>query len=124
MADRACARLACFRRHLMPFLLGRKPAASLRTIAALVLFISALLTQAQTGPRLAQGTREAIDRRVQQTLAKTGVPSASIAVVKDGQIAYVRAYGNATVQPQVTARPEMRYSIGSISKQFTASAIL
>ena len=57
-------------------------------------------------------------------LATTGVPSASIAVVKDGKIAYLRAYGDAKLEPRVAATPQMRYSVGSISKQFTATAIL
>jgi CubicO group peptidase (beta-lactamase class C family) len=57
-------------------------------------------------------------------LARTGAPSASIAVVKDGRIAYVNAYGVANVDTRAPAAPGMRYSIGSISKQFTAAAIL
>jgi CubicO group peptidase (beta-lactamase class C family) len=47
-----------------------------------------------------------------------------VAVVKDGQIAYVKAYGDARLEPRTPAAPEMRYSIGSISKQFTAAALL
>jgi D-alanyl-D-alanine carboxypeptidase len=57
-------------------------------------------------------------------LSSTGVPSASIAIVKDGRIAYTGAFGMARLQPPTPATPEMRYSIGSISKQFTAAAIL
>ena len=52
------------------------------------------------------------------------MPSASIAVVQDGKIAYVQAYGNARLDPNMAATSAMRYSIGSISKQFTAAAIL
>jgi len=65
-----------------------------------------------------------VDKAVTEILAKTGAPSASVAVVKDGKIAYVHAFGNARLDPPMPATPEMRYSIGSISKQFTASAIL
>src|ERR1044072_5316629 len=65
-----------------------------------------------------------IDKVVTDTLARTGVPSASIAVVKDGQIEYVKAYGDARLEPKTPASPQMRYSIGSISKQFSAAAIL
>ena len=57
-------------------------------------------------------------------LTQTGVPSASVAIVKGGKLVYTRAYGNAHLDPPVPATPEMRYSIGSISKQFTAAAIL
>src|SRR6478672_11036579 len=65
-----------------------------------------------------------IDKVATDTLARTGVPSASIAIVKDGQIAYVKAYGDARLEPKTPASTSMRYSIGSISKQFTAAAIL
>ena len=47
-----------------------------------------------------------------------------MAVVQDGKIAYVQAYGSARLDPQTTATAAMRYSIGSISKQFTAAAML
>ncbi|MGH9561891.1 MAG: serine hydrolase domain-containing protein, partial [Terracidiphilus sp.] len=56
------------------------------------------------------------------------MPSASIAIVQHGKLVYTHAYGSARLatatSPAVPATPEMRYSIGSISKQFTAAAIL
>ena len=58
------------------------------------------------------------------TLASTGVPSASVAIVKDGQLVFTKAYGDARLEPKIAASPTMRYSIGSISKQFTAAAML
>ncbi|MEI6670054.1 MAG: serine hydrolase domain-containing protein [Acidobacteriota bacterium] len=78
---------------------------------------------------LAQGTLSAaqkakIDDAVAAVLASTGAPSASVAVVWDGAIAYERAYGSARLAPPTPATPLMRYSIGSVSKQFTATAIL
>ena len=72
--------------------------------------------------------QQKIDATARQVLQQTGVSSASIAVVRDGQIAYTDAYGDARLatgsQSAVMATPAMRYSIGSISKQFTAAAIL
>jgi CubicO group peptidase (beta-lactamase class C family) len=65
-----------------------------------------------------------IDRIAAQVLEQTGVPSASVAVVQHGKLAYAHAYGKARLEPALAATPEMRYSIGSISKQFTAAAIL
>ncbi len=65
-----------------------------------------------------------VDAVAQQVLAQTGVPSASVGIVKDGKVAYLRAYGKAELDPPDAATPQMRYSIGSISKQFTASAVL
>jgi D-alanyl-D-alanine carboxypeptidase len=69
-------------------------------------------------------TRARVDSIARQVLEQRGIPSASIAVVKGGKLVYTHAYGLAHLEPSVAARPEMRYSIGSISKQFTATAIL
>ena len=68
--------------------------------------------------------QDAVDKIVTDTLALTGTPSASIAVVKDGKLAYARAYGLANLETKTPATPGMRYSIGSISKQFTAAAVM
>ena len=65
-----------------------------------------------------------IDHLVTKTLADSGVPSASIAVVKEGRLVLVKAYGNARLSPPMQARPGTRYAVGSISKQFTAAALL
>jgi D-alanyl-D-alanine carboxypeptidase len=76
------------------------------------------------GGALPTATAIQIDAAAAQVLAATGVPSASVAVVKDGKIAYVKAYGKARLSPVMEAAPGMQYSIGSISKQFTAAAML
>jgi CubicO group peptidase (beta-lactamase class C family) len=88
----------------------------------IILVFIGVNTRAQT--RLPADLIEKIDKVANDTLAKTGVPSASIAIVKDGQVVYVKAYGDARLEPKTPAAPQMRYSIGSISKQFTAAAIL
>jgi len=93
------------------------------SFAAFIFFTftsSLALAQNQLPPDLA----EKIDKVATDTLARTGVPSASVAIVKDGQIVYLKAYGDAKLEPKTPATPQMRYSIGSISKQFTAAAIL
>ncbi len=59
-----------------------------------------------------------------QILRDTGIPSASVAVVKYGKIILNKAYGKAKLDPIVIAKPDMRYAIGSISKQFASAAIL
>jgi len=64
------------------------------------------------------------DKIANDILQKTGVPSASVAVVRDGKIVYLHAYGYANLENKTPAQPAMRYSVGSISKQFTATAIL
>lgn len=66
----------------------------------------------------------AIDTITNTVLSDTGVPSAIVGIVKDGKIVFTKGYGNGRLSPAVPANPQMRYSIGSISKQFTAAAVL
>jgi CubicO group peptidase (beta-lactamase class C family) len=91
---------------------------------ALTLFLAASLTAQSpstgTDPQLARR----VDSIATAVLQQTGVPSASVAVVRHGQLAYANAYGCAKLDPCVKATPDLRYAIGSISKQFTATAIL
>ncbi len=88
--------------------------------AALALAFPALAVAA---PLTAQQQRD-IDASVGEWLAKTGAPSVSIAVASDGEVVYAKAYGNARLAPARPATPATRYAIDSVSKEFTASAIL
>ena len=83
-----------------------------------------MMAQTPVSPGLPEETKARIDAVANQVLAATQVPSASIAVVKDGRIAYLQAYGQARLSPPMEATPQMHYSVGSISKQFTAAAVL
>ena len=66
----------------------------------------------------------AVDSIAREVLRQTGVPSASLAVVRDGKLVYAQAYGDARIDGHVPATTGMRYSIGSISKQFCAGSVL
>jgi CubicO group peptidase (beta-lactamase class C family) len=95
-----------------------------RNLLAVLILLTASLLQAQAPSSLSVVLREKVDSIVRQSLTTTGVPSASIAIVQAGAIAYLQAYGDSRIEPRTPASPAMRYSIGSISKQFTAAAIL
>jgi CubicO group peptidase (beta-lactamase class C family) len=96
--------------------------------AGMVILPLAAAAQQQMVETLEPAQQNRIDRIARQVLEATGVPSASVAVVQHGKLVYTHAYGSARLAtetaPAIAASPEMRYSIGSISKQFTAAAIL
>jgi CubicO group peptidase (beta-lactamase class C family) len=75
-------------------------------------------------PQLPEDLRAKIDEAAKAAVASSGVPSDSLAIVKDGRIVDTEAFGDARLDPKVAATPDMRYSIGSISKQFTSVALL
>jgi len=88
-------------------------------LMALLLFFAASLAA-----ELSSAATSKIDEIAAKALAETSAPSISIAVVEAGKIAYQKAYGRARLDPARDATTEMRYSIGSVSKQFLAGAIL
>ncbi len=87
-------------------------------VAALVAAPAPAFAQALTPDENAK-----IEKIVADTLRDTGVPSASVAVVRDGRIVLAKAYGKQS-ETAKTADPKAMYQIASISKQFTAAAIL
>lgn len=52
------------------------------------------------------------------------VPGASVLVMRDGEAVVRRAYGLANVEDRITATPATNYRLASVTKQFTAAAIL
>ena len=92
-------------------------------LAALLVLAPATM-RAQAVDTISPDLQAKIDRIADQVLKQTGVPSASVAIVQHGKLVYTHAYGLARLDPPKKATPDMRYSIGSISKQFTATAIL
>ncbi len=91
-----------------------------RLLAPLALLLA--IAPAVGAQQLTASERAQIDSAAIAVLAGTGAPSASVAVVRGGQIVYEQAYGQGRTGTPAT--PAMRYAIGSVSKQFTATAIL
>ena len=91
-------------------------------VTILLVFSFGFAGFAQSAP--AVSLEQHLDEIAPKVLADTGVPSASVAVVQGGRIVLVKTYGHAKLDPPTLAKPEMRYGIGSISKQFTASAMM
>jgi D-alanyl-D-alanine carboxypeptidase len=97
---------------------------SLYVLRLLLVLLLAAAGHAQPGSTLSAEQRANFDSIAHKVLETTGVPSASLAIVKEGKIVYAQAYGDARLDPKLPATTQMAYSIGSISKQFTATAVL
>ena len=82
----------------------------------------ALVALPATAQPLTQAEIGQVDQLVAKTLADTGVPSAEIAIVRDGKLVLDKAYGKAN--EKLPANPALPYQIASNSKQFTAMALL
>jgi D-alanyl-D-alanine carboxypeptidase len=95
-----------------------------RMLLGIALCAGCATLSAQTVETIDPAIKARVDTIAAGVMEQHGVPSASVAVVQGGKLVYTHAYGRAHIHPDKAATPEMRYSIGSISKQFTAAAIL
>jgi D-alanyl-D-alanine carboxypeptidase len=82
-----------------------------------------LLGAASPSTQPASDAAATIDQLLSGTY-KTDGPGASVIVVRDGRVLLRRGYGLANLELGVRIAPEMVFRIGSITKQFTAVAIL
>ena len=91
-----------------------------RSLAALFLALAPLPLAAQA---LTPAETAQVDAAVAAALRDTGVPSASVAIVRGDRIVFAHAYGKQS-ETMATPDPAALYQIASVSKQFTAAAIL
>jgi CubicO group peptidase (beta-lactamase class C family) len=91
------------------------------TFFLLVFLFSTLGALAQSGlnPNLGLEFDRLLSERYQP-----GQPGVAALVARDGQVIYRKAFGMANLELDVPMTPDMVFRIGSITKQFTAVAIL
>lgn len=65
-----------------------------------------------------------IEAIVTAAVERQHLPGVSVAVARGGRLLFARGYGYRNVGERLPADPETIYSIASISKQFTAAAIM
>ncbi len=85
---------------------------------------SLLLVPALAGALLAQSD---IDRRIDdifQQWNRPDSPGASVAVIRDGRLAYQKGYGIANLEYDIPITPGTVFHVASVSKQFTAMAVV
>lgn len=65
-----------------------------------------------------------LERRVRREQRDQRLPSIAAAVIRDGELVWERAVGAADVTAAREATPDTQYRLGSITKTFTAAAIM
>ncbi|MGE0555248.1 MAG: serine hydrolase domain-containing protein [Gemmatimonadales bacterium] len=94
------------------------------TPLAWIAFAALLATplSAQTPSRRDRG--RAIDSIVEAARTARSIPGVAVAVVRGSDTILIRGYGLADVENDVAMTPDAVFQIASVSKQFTAAAIL
>src|SRR5580692_10680131 len=75
-------------------------------------------------PASAAPTAPDFDAIAQRAFAQNLTPGMSVAIVRDGKIVFESGYGFADVAKKTAVAPATPFAIGSLTKQFTAVAIL
>jgi len=91
-------------------------------VLALILIGSSAL--AQKGDFDLDQTKKVLTQLIQKAMEDRGVPSISIALVKEDKIVWKAAFGYANVRTQTPATPETIYCTGSTFKSVTATALM
>ena len=104
-------------KHLLLFTLG---------ISAYILFVGASACVKEPSPDRDRGIPLSDSALIDHLFRNYQVPNpgASFIVIKDGEIVKTEAYGYADVENNVLASPNTHYRMASVSKQFTAMAIM
>jgi D-alanyl-D-alanine carboxypeptidase len=71
----------------------------------------------------AQNERARTDS-LMSSIYKSGYPGAAVAVIKDGSVVFKKGYGVADLDSKASITPSTNFNICSMTKQFTAYAIL
>jgi CubicO group peptidase (beta-lactamase class C family) len=94
---------------------------SIRSLLVLA-FTSVTFTTAQSDQSSGDKSAEKVDALFVQW-SKPDSPGCALAVIKDGQTIYKRGYGVANLDHGIPISSKSVFSIGSVSKQFTAMSI-
>ena len=97
-----------------------------RTMGVFVLAVSMGLSGCASAPPAAQAPAAGGEARVDALMAdyRGKVPGASVLVLRDGQPLLRKGYGLAVLETGEAATPRTNYRLASVTKQFTAAAVL
>src|SRR6185503_4950573 len=105
----------------------RTPNSKLRTpkdhIMNLLLIIMSLTITPMSATGSNQDKAKAMDALF-SSYSAPGAPGASVIVIKDGKVLFKKAYGLANLEKNVAATTSTNYRLASVTKQFTAMAIM
>src|SRR5438105_2397558 len=97
----------------------RVPFKATLTLFLISSFIPQAIAQAPLDTKLA-AVENAIDAKRQEL----HIPGASLVIVKDDKIIYIKGLGERDVEQHLQVTPETLFAIGSSTKAFTAMTVL
>ena len=87
------------------------------------LFARATVTPALTKPDTTDGSYDAVDAYIEEQMRRLSIPGVSLAIVEGDRITHLRGFGHARPGGEAP-NPQTPFFIGSITKSFTALAVM
>ena len=94
---------------------------SRRIASFAALWVAASMARAQSAPPVS-GTE--LDSIVRANFTGKGIVGLSVGVMQDGKVVFAKGYGMASLPTNTPVTPATMFPIGSVTKQFTCSAVL
>jgi D-alanyl-D-alanine carboxypeptidase len=90
--------------------------------SSLIVFALALLCA--LAPISASVQTDQVDEYIQVEMQKRRIPGLSLVVIKNGEVVKLKGYGFANLEHDVPVTPDTVFGLASVTKQFTATAIM
>jgi len=90
-----------------------------RSFVALALFLLHLF-----GASLVSAQTDQIDNYIQFEMNKRQIPGLALVVIRGGKIIKMKGYGFANLEHDVPVKPDTVFELASVTKQFTAAAVM
>jgi serine beta-lactamase-like protein LACTB, mitochondrial len=99
---------------------------SIRRVLPMFVLVAwfAVVCVAQEAPQLTPAQIADVEKAISSFMTVQHAPSVSVAIVKDGKIAWTGAYGFSDLENFVPATTATMYRLASISKPITATAVM
>lgn len=92
--------------------------------AALLFLVASVPAFAQQANSLPAEQAQKIESAIAQQMDRMKIPGMTVAVAKDGQLIYSKAFGKADLEHNVPATTATMFRTASIAKTFTATAVM
>ncbi len=97
--------------------------ASIFTVSVPSIGYAQTATSTQTASDLTQRLKT-LEEKIEAARAKFGVPGLSLAVVKDGEVVFIKGFGYKDFDKKIAVTGDTQFEIGSATKAFTALSVL
>jgi CubicO group peptidase (beta-lactamase class C family) len=100
----------------------------LKLIAVAVLLVGAIATAKSNNRYQSNGIKDSLEIKIDTLIAQMGLsvttPGGVVGVIKNGKLIFIKAYGVANFKTKEPNTTSTLFNLASVSKQFTAAAIL